>query len=359
MTMKAGIACTLLGVLALGLAGGCATTATDDTDALVTRILREIETEERAARVRYAEKDVPDQPVTGLPKKTPAGMAAAKPAAERPAPGGVITIQPESIVEIRVVEDPGLDGSYVVNEIGAVELGYVGPVILLNKTEEDAAQKVADVLMSRHFKNATVRVRIMRASYDKVQVSGSVNRPGVLKIGAGDVISLNDALLRAGGLRAASGGASVRVIRDGLLSALAMAIEGEVYALMTEDGQPTVPDVLLDNNDVAYVFTARDDMPIEVGEKEILVLGEVNRRGVYRFESGEPCTLMHLIFKMDGFPQYADESAVKVVRQDENGSEEEIVVDARKIMETGDPVYDIPLKNGDRVIVPARRFSLF
>jgi protein involved in polysaccharide export with SLBB domain len=356
--MKTAVAYMLLGLLALGLAGGCASTP-DDTDALVTQILREIETEERAARVRYAEKDTPDRPVAGLPRTQGKTGAAAEPAAERPVPRGVVTIQPESIVEIRVVEDPGLDGSYVVNEIGAVELGYVGPVILLNKTEEDAAQKVADVLMSRHFKNATVRVRIMRASYDKVQVSGGVNRPGILKIGAGDVISLNDALLRAGGLRAATRGASVRIIRDGLLSAVALAIEGEEYALMTEEGQPTVPDAFLDNNDVAYVFTARDDMPIEVGEKEILVLGEVNRRGVYRFESGEPCTLMHLIFKMDGFPQYADESAVKVVRLDDEGNQQDIIVDARTIMETGDPSSDIPLKSGDRVIVPARRFSLF
>jgi protein involved in polysaccharide export with SLBB domain len=330
---------------------------------MVTQILREIEAEEQAKTVRHARKDTPDTPPANLPRSTVAAPASAPADAEtvekRPQAGGALTIQPESIVEVRVVEDPGLDGSYTVNEIGAVELGYVGPIILLNKTEEAAAGKIMEVLMGRHFKNATVRVRIMRASYDKVQVSGGVNRPGVIKIGAGDAISLNDALLRAGGLRPAARGAKVRIIRDGLLSAVALAIEGEEYVLMSEDGHPTVPDVALDNNDVAYVFTGSDSTPVEVGEKEILVLGEVNRRGVYRFPSGDPCTLMHLVFMMDGFPPYADESAVKIVRVDEEGNEQEIIVNAKDILETGDPTGDIPLKNGDRVIVPARRFSLF
>lgn len=354
--MRNGLLGLALGLLALSFGSGCAS----KTDALVTQILREIEADKHARTVRYAEKDTPDTPVEGLPRPSAIPSASGGEAApKQPQAGGVLTIQPESIVEVRVVEDSGLDGSYTVNEIGAVELGYVGPVILLNKTEEDAAGKIAEVLMGRHFKNATVRVRIMRASYDKVQVSGGVNRPGVLKIGAGDVISLNDALLRAGGLRPAARGAGVRIIRDGLLSAVALAIEGEEYVLMTEDGRPTVPDVMLDNNDIAYVFSSHDDAAVEVGEKEILVLGEVSRRGVYRFPTEEPCTLMHLIFKMDGFPPYADERAVKVVRLDEDGNEQEIVVNARNILESGDPSYDIPLKNGDRVIVPARRFSLF
>ncbi|MBN1557614.1 MAG: SLBB domain-containing protein, partial [Lentisphaerae bacterium] len=297
-----------------------------------------------------------DQPVRGLPQRSSTSGKQTEPPDQV---GGRLTIQPDSIVEIRVVEDPALDGSYPVNEIGAVELGYVGPVILVNMSEKEASEKIAEVLKSRHFKNATVRVRIMRASYDKIQLAGAVNRPGVIKIGAGDAVSLNDALLRVGGLRPTARGAKVRIVRDGMLSAVALAIDGEEYALMTEDGYPSVPDVMLDNNDVAYVFSAHEEMPMDVGEKEILVLGEVTRRGIYRFSSGEPCTLMHLIFKMNGFPQYADEQAIKIVRKEESGRERQLVVNATRIMATGDPDQDIPLQHGDRVIVPARRFSLF
>ena len=252
-----------------------------------------------------------------------------------------------------------MDGSYHVNEIGAVELGYVGPVILFNKTERDAERKIRDVLKGRDFRNATVKVRILRASYDSVMVSGAVTRPGLIRIGAGDTISLNDALLRSGGLRPSATGSKVRIVRGGLLSAVASSLDGEEYSLVSEDGKPMVPELSLRNNDVIFVFSSNTRVGVEVGEKEILVLGEVGKPGVYRFSQSEPCTIMHLMFKMGGLPPYANKKAVKIVRRDEEGKEKEIKVNVQKILEEGDPEKDVTLENGDRIIVPARRLSLF
>jgi len=39
--------------------------------------------------------------------------------------------------------------------------------------------------------------------------------------------------------------------------------------------------------------------------------------------------------------------------------EKEIPVNVEDLMETGDPAADVPLQNGDRVKVPARRISFF
>jgi len=272
---------------------------------------------------------------------------------------GVITIQPDCLVQIKVKDDPALDGNYSVNEIGAVELGYVGPVILDNMTDALAAHKIKEVLDARYFRDATVEVRISRASYDKVQVGGAVNKPGLIRIGAGDTISLNDALLRAGGLKPSAKGATVRIVRGGLLSAVAATLKGEEYPLVPGDGQPSVPTVFLRNNDMAYVFSSDAEASVDVGEKEILVLGEVSRPGIYRFSMLEPCTMMHLILKMNGLPEYAKKNAVRVIRKNKDGGEEEFTVDVEKILEEGDPEKNFSLENGDRVIVPARRLSIF
>ena len=305
------------------------------------------------------ESDLPEPPLNKLPELVrimPYGTDEQQTNTVKES--GNITIQPDCLLQVSVEEDPNLDGSYAVNKIGAIELGYIGPVILYNKTEREAEAKIASILKSRHFKKATVKVKILRASYDRIKVDGSVNQPGLIPIGAGDVITLNDALLRAGGIRASAKGARVRIVRGGLLSALASTLEGEEYSLVTEDGKPNIPYVTLSNNDVAYVFSS--EVAAESGgEKDILVLGEVRKPGVYRFASDEPCTMMHLLFKLGELPPYANSKAIKLIRKKSDGTESEITVDARKIISRGDPADDIKLENGDRVIVPARRISLF
>ncbi|MGQ9662613.1 MAG: polysaccharide biosynthesis/export family protein [Kiritimatiellia bacterium] len=294
-------------------------------------------------------KDVPEPPPLRLP--TPMEKIEKK--------VGRLTIQPDSIVKVWVEEDPSLDGSYQVNAIGAIQLKYVGPVILYNKTEEEAAAEIAKALQNREFRKATVKVEIVRPSYDKIQVSGEVLKPGFVQIGPGDTISLNDALLRAGGVIPSSRAVSVKIVRDGLLSPMALAMPGEVYSLVGEDGLPRIPDVQLANNDLVHVFSI-GPVPMRGSvEKEILVLGEVRRPGYLRFGVGERCTIMGLILKMGGLPPYANPKKIKVLRRDKNGYELEYIVDARNVMKDGNPEEDFVLENGDRVIVPARRITLF
>jgi protein involved in polysaccharide export with SLBB domain len=236
-------------------------------------------------------------------------------------------------------------------------------VILYNKTESQAAEKIMEILTSRHFRNATVQVRIIRASYDKVRVDGEVISSGLIKIGAGDAISLNDALLRAGGLKPTAKGAKIKVVRNGLTSATAATQEGEVYALTDAAGQPVMPDVLLYNNDVANVFipVGDSDDPV-VGEavSKVVVLGEVLQPGVYAFKAGQPCTMLHLMFRIAGqMTPYANQKKVMVIRKSDRGWDSEIRVNVEGLMKDGDPALDVPLQDGDRVVVPKRRVTLF
>ena len=310
---------------------------------------------ERAVASGDVEVNGPDAPVSALP---PAPVAT-----ESVLMAGEVTIQPDSVLQVSVREDSGLDGSYHVNEIAAIMLGYVGPVFLQNMTEQQASDKIKEVLENRFFNRATVNVRILRASYDKVAIQGQVVDSGIIKIGSGDRISLNDALLRSGNVTTAIKGARVRIVRGGLVNAVAPSLDGEIYSLMDENGEPLVPNVYLWNNDIAYVYTSsgKSDSPefVEEGDKEILVLGEVKRQGIYHFDGAAPCTLMHLIFKMNGFPTYANTKSIKLIRRASDGNEEEILIDASVILKNGDPDEDVGLENGDRIIVPARKMSLF
>jgi len=295
---------------------------------------------------------------------TPVGELSALPDDDN-ALAGVVTIQPDSVVQVTVREDSKLDGSYQVNQLSAIQLGYVGPVFLHNMTEDQAADKIKEVLENRFFNQATVSVRILRPSYDTVAVRGRVSRPGVIQIGSGDRISLNDALLRAGNVTAPIRDAHVRVVRGGLRSAVAGSLPGEVYALTDEEGRPRVPDVWLWNNDVVLLFVRAPhqvDEPAE-GEPretlEVLVLGEVRRQGIYRFTDPARATMLHLALQMGDFPAYANTRAIRVIRTDGDGREHEYRVNASEILAEGNPDLDFALENGDRIIVPARRMSLF
>ena len=361
MMKKAGLIAIAVGIHCL--VSGCAT----QRDLDLSRYLRDLEMgDEVAARETPAGPDAPESPVSALPPPSVGGFGAG-PSVGEEIPGEALTIQPDCVVLINVSEDPSLDGSYTVNSLGAVQLGYVGPVFLFNKTEREASRKIADVLRMRHFSKATVNVKILRASYDKVEISGSVNKAGLIQIGAGDSITLHDLLLRAEGIQGDATKVQVRVIREGLLSPLKYSLEGEDHVLVDEDGNPRVPDVRLRNNDVVHISMmagsgtqgpAASELDV-VGPKTILVLGEVRNKGFVTFKANEPCTMMRLLFRLGGLPPYAKSKAIRVIRRDSDGFEDEFVVNAKRIMEEGNPDDDFTLKDGDRVIVPARRISLF
>jgi len=138
--------------------------------------------------------------------------------------------------------------------------------------------------------------------------------------------------------------------------------------LVDEAGNPFVPEVALQGNDLVHVSMAatrpgagrgRASQKGGVAPKTVLVLGEVKRRGFVTFGAGEPATMLRLLFMQGGLPPYAKAKAVRVIRRHDDGFEEEFVVNAREILEEGDPDEDFVLEDGDRVIVPARRISLF
>jgi protein involved in polysaccharide export with SLBB domain len=344
----------LLRILLAGLMpvfAGCASSPKYDWDAL----LREFEDGEslQSAGEEAIAGDTPAAPVSSLPQLMSD--------AELSDMAGEVTIQPATVVKVTISEDSSLSKNYVVNDLGAIELGFIGPVVIYDMTEEEAAKKIKAVLENREFRQATVRVEILRASYGQIKITGAVGRQGAIQIGVSDMVSLNRALIRVGGITGNATGTKVRIIRGGLLSAVAHSLPGEEYALVDEEGRPDVPDVYLRNNDLAIVYSPEVQRKADpkLPSMRILVLGEVDQEGFFTFAPGERCTIMHLLFKIGGLPPYANTKAIRVIRRNENGVDEEFRVNAKRILEEGNPDDDFALEHGDRVIVPARRISLF
>lgn len=277
----------------------------------------------------------------------------------------IATIQPDSILWITVAEDPSLSGRYMVNDASAIDFGYVGLVFLPDLSVEQAEAEVKRVLEGRYLKTATVSVKLAKASYDRVSVQGKVAMPGEIKIGPGATISLNEALRRAGGLRAGRENTRVKVVRGGVKTPFGAAAEGDVYPLMAQNGQLKVPDIFLRNDDLAYVFTpsteekgrVEDSAMTGMGGKRVILLGEVPRRGVIEFSENEPCTLMYLLFKIGGLPRFARGDKISVVRRDKDGLEKKFMVNGEKLMKSGKPEDDLVLETGDRIVVPSRSIS--
>ena len=136
---------------------------------------------------------------------------------------------------------------------------------------------------------------------------------------------------------------------------------GEVYSLVDDKKEPHVPDVRLRNNDIVFVYTKADKTRrgLSGSPPVVLVLGEVSSRGFHQFGSGERFTMMNLMLNKVGLSPYANDKAVRVIRTDADGVEEEFRVNVREMLKEGDPRLDFPLQSGDRIIVPERGISLF
>lgn len=71
-------------------------------------------------------------------------------------------IIPGDTLAIEVDRVPSLKGLYPVNHMGAVDLGWVGPVILLHMTPEEAATRIRMILPSRPTLTVQAKVTVAK-----------------------------------------------------------------------------------------------------------------------------------------------------------------------------------------------------
>jgi polysaccharide export outer membrane protein len=94
--------------------------------------------------------------------------------------------------------------------------------------------------------------------------------------------------------------------------------------------------------------------PGSTGGGVIYVLGSVNRPGPLLLPPNEVFTVTKAIIAAGGFGTFSMGSRVRLIRYDENAHKYETVINVLRIMKEGNFEDDIPVQNGDWIIVPEK-----
>ena len=111
-------------------------------------------------------------------------------------------------------------------------------------------------------------------------------------------------------------------------------------------GEPGGTDVPIQPDDIVNFPSRKTDG----ASYQVFIEGKVNNPGVYDFHPG--MTVYELCMKAGGFAPFSAENRTLIVRE-EDGKMTRIKVNLKKIKEGEAP--DVPLKPGDKVIVPGSR----
>ncbi len=148
---------------------------------------------------------------------------------------------------------------------------------------------------------------------------------------------------------------SLKVAENGTI-ALPLIREVEVKGLTTYEIEQKLEKHLKDGEFLInpWVSVKLDiSLMTQYGDKEIFVIGAVNRPGPIKV-MGKYITALEAVAMAGGFDDMAAPGRTTVTRVEE-GQEKTLVVNLKKV-KRGDKSLDILLKTGDTVIVPESRF---
>lgn len=173
---------------------------------------------------------------------------------------------------------------------------------------------------------------------------GEVGTPGFHPYSEGlDVIR---AVMRAGGVGKGAKWNSARILRPNKTGQYAIIPIDLSRLFGAADMTMNLP-VLA--GDILFVPSAE-----QANRGQAYLLGEVTRQGALPLSLDEDMTLAKAILGSGGFAQFANDSKVKILRKAPDGSKQTLVVDVGRILKTGAFEDDVPLENGDVIIVPEK-----
>jgi polysaccharide export outer membrane protein len=234
------------------------------------------------------------------------------------------------VIEIRVSEEPDLNGQFTLSSAGTIELSSLGEVDLAGLSADEAAVRIERVLETRMLQQATVAVRIREFRSKPINVIGAVTSPGPLS--ASGRFTLLEALTAAGGLLP-DAGSTIHVLRR--------AANG-----LSDQVQIGVADLLLDADPRVNIPVFAGDL-INVPQAKpivIFLLGEFSGQGELRFDSDERVGILAAVAKAGGLSNRASKKIV-IKRQGAQGLVQETPVDYKAILAGKEP--DVQLRDGD------------
>jgi polysaccharide export outer membrane protein len=174
--------------------------------------------QEQVARQASSKKDAePPKGANGL--TDPAAMAGEKPAPTKPVIVGgapvakTYTIGAQDVLQVWVLEQPGVSGTYTVRPDGIISIPFVGDINVAGMTTGQVETAIADNLKAHQILNdPSVTVGVAASHSRKVFISGQVNKPGEFDLVVPTRVS--EALANAGGFKDFAKTTKIRIIRE-------------------------------------------------------------------------------------------------------------------------------------------------
>lgn len=254
-------------------------------------------------------------------------------------------------VSYLVEEDQDRPIILYVNRKGNVDVPLIGSVRASGKTAYTLATDIKKMLEDEYYYNATVVVQNNPDSENRgrIFVLGDVRQPGSYNLPSDEIITISQAVLRAGGLTPDADSSRVVLIRNDPDSETGEDREeydvGDFLA-----GRNLADDAVVEPEDRIIVPRMIDSA------REIYVLGAVNSPGVYTLNPNQETTISKAVLQAGGFTRFAKKTKVKLIRgnPDLDKSEKTIYVNVEEILDDGRRDKDIVLEANDTVQVEER-----
>ncbi|MEB3339751.1 polysaccharide biosynthesis/export family protein [Okeania sp.] len=262
---------------------------------------------------------------------------------------------PGDQLSIQVQRFPDLNAATTIGPEGTIQMPLIGTLLLQDLTISAAIIKITSEL-SKFIINPQVSISLVVQRPVRVTIAGEVTRPGYYPVGGNYQIS--DALSVAGGTVFTADLRSVEVRRT-LANGSVVSQIVDILTPLQEGGSP--PDLRLEDGDVVIVPSQISIIP-EEKDRELLtnysqagpvatgivtVNGEVTRPGYYPANQ-----VSSALLAAGGASLTADLRRILVRRTLADGGVIEETIDLYTPLRNSTDLPNIPLKDGDAVIVP-------
>lgn len=267
---------------------------------------------------------------------------------------------PGDVIRLDIFDVPEYSGDYAVLADGTVGLPLVGATNIGGMTLEQASETISRTF-SPFLRRPLVTISLQQVRPVQVAIAGQVNHPGSYTLES--LTSLSEALQQAGGTTPSADLRQVEVRR-----VLPLGQSGEhVITLSLADlinSGDMENDLLLRPGDSIFIPAVQDinlaetqrfslatvasnsDVPIRIA-----VVGEVKAPGPHILERNIK-TVATAIQNAGGITEQADIRNIEVRRRGPTGETRKIAVDFWQLLKEGDLSQDLPLQNGDTILVP-------
>ena len=285
-------------------------------------------------------------------------------------------------IKLDIFSVPEYSGDYQVLADGTLNLPLAGSVTVQDMSLKDASAVISRTL-SEWLIRPIVTISLLASRPINVAVSGEVTRPGsyTTTLTEGGIPTLTKMLQLAGGMSQSADLQRVQVVRRSSQGGTTQTRTVDLRQLLRtgdisqdlplRDGDSiVVPAAIAVNVDDANLiasssFAVSTDQPLR-----IIVAGEVNRPGPHSIKSEtapqaqiggkaptvgnkvQVPTVTRALQIAGGITQSANIREIEVRRRTNAGSEQVLKINLFELLQAGDSRQDMPLQDGDRVIVP-------